>query len=88
MLQVILSSGYDSCQEAQHGQELFWAIKECPNLRRELGSFGNNLLIAQLVILSLGPGMVVCFVSKAMIPLGAVDREVLFVQRRLQLQLK
>lgn len=79
VLQVVLSSGHDSCQGAQRGQELFWAIKACPNVKRVLGSFGNPLLIAQLMILALGPRTGICFPSKAVIPLGAVDREVLLV---------
>lgn len=79
VLQVVLGSGHDSCQGAQYGQESFWAIEACPNLRRVLGSFGNPLVIAQLMILALGPTTGVCFPSKAMIPLGAVDREVLLV---------
>lgn len=79
MLRVVPSSVHDSCQGAQRGQELFRAIKACPNLRRVLGSFGNPLLTAQLMILALGPRRGVCFPSKSVVPLGAVDREVLLV---------
>lgn len=77
MLRVVPSSVHDSFQGAQRGQELFWAIKACPNLRRVLGSFGNPLLTAQLMILGLRRG--VSFPSKSVVPLGAVDREVLLV---------
>ena len=56
VLQVVPSGGHDSCQVAQHGQEMFWAIKPCPNLGRVLGSFGNPLLAAQLMILVWGRG--------------------------------
>lgn len=76
---MVPSSGHDSCQGAQHDQELFWYIKACPNLRRMLGSFGNPLLTAQLMILALGLTMGVCFPSTAVILLGAVDRDVVLV---------
>lgn len=80
VLQVVPISGHDSCQRAQCWQELFGAIKACPNLRRVLGIFGNPLLTAQLVILALSPRTGVCFPSKTIIPLGAFAREVLLVR--------
>lgn len=67
----------NSCQGAQCGQEPFQAIKAYSNLGRVLGSIGKPLLTAQLMILMLGPRTRVCFPSKAVILLGAVDREVL-----------